>query len=210
MTREETLRSITKEGLENLREAFDEKLEQIITTLKKDYEESTEIKKSDEGSDNGPSQIASLRTEMDQTIRQLEERLDRRLSSLDTRVNLLPLLRPGEDRFTFRPEQQQPVLDCLNVLTEVEKLVLQKRNLAQSNTALVRKRDDAQMQPRLAPLPSALQHRITALLEEFTYTTPEEEFKERIDRFWDCRDLRRAILEYFASLPPVVPTTQTS
>jgi chromosome segregation ATPase len=237
MVRENTLRNITKTGSENLKKAFDEKLQQINTTLNKEL---GEIKKSSESfGDVMPktesirtevnqtiaqleerldrqlssldSKTESIRTEVNQTIAQLEERLDRQLSSLDTRVNLLPILRSGEDRLTFRPEQQQPVLDCMYVLNEVEKLTLEKRqNLAQSNTALARKRNDARMQPRLAPLPSALQDRITALLGNFTYTTPDEESKERMERFWDCRDLRRAILEYFASLPPAGQTTQTS
>jgi hypothetical protein len=237
MVREDTLRSITKTGSENLRIAVEEKLQQIDTTLS---DRLRDITKCVESFGNAIANTESIRRETNQTVTQLEERLVRYLSSLDTktenirieanqtvtqleerlvrslsnldtRVNQLLVLRSGENRLTFRPEQQQPLLDCLNVLNEVEKLVLEKRrNLAQSNTALERKRNDALIPPHLAPLPSALQDRIAALLENFTYTTPDEESKERMDRFWVCWDLRQEILGYFASLPPAVQTTQAS
>jgi hypothetical protein len=133
------------------------------------------------------------------------------LSVKSDTVNIPPRRQePVVGRAEFTQERQTQVFECMRVLSQVESLTTDERqNVTQKNRALGRIRNDTSLQSSLNTLPEVLQERARVVQNDFP-SAPDDEARERLERFWMIQDLRRTIMAHFAAQPPAAPSSTTA
>jgi hypothetical protein len=112
---------------------------------------------------------------------------------------------PAIGRPELTPEQQTQVFECMRILHQVESLTTDERqNVTQKNRALGRIRNDTSLQSSLNTLPEVLQERARVVQNDFP-SAPDDEARERLERFWEIQDLRQDIIAHFAAQQLVAP-----
>ena len=169
--------------------------------------------------------IDSAKSAIQKDVKQTETALTTRVNTAETAINNNIVagrrvvvrevhqgprpLPPPPERTTLMPDQQQQAFLCILAIDRAESLTIDtSRGAAQNNRTLRQIRNDRLVRSGLKTLPDVFQESVQAIHNNFP-TSPEDEAKERLERFWMIQNLRRAIMAHFAAQSLVAPSSTT-
>jgi hypothetical protein len=135
--------------------------------------------------------------------------VDRKVGEVDADISTVTSITKRIDRNTrgvvierleLTPEQQEQMFLCLRGLDRAESLAMDTSQTADENNRTLRRiRNDHLVRSGLKTLPDVFQESVQAIHNNFPHS-PEEEAKERLERFWKTQEMRQAIMAHFAEL----------